>query len=131
MSLELAASGITVNNILPGATKTQRLDTIIENQAIKKFPEAKESIKHISDKIVHSEKERAMQVYAKELKRLIASNDQNAVKNIRKAEKYFDKHSDALSEGFGLKFWTYIVPGLIRLILIIVVALFLLKLIMK
>lgn len=33
MSLELAAFGITVNNVLPGATSTQRLSGIIENKA--------------------------------------------------------------------------------------------------
>lgn len=33
MSLELAPYGITVNNVLPGATKTGRLSSIIENKA--------------------------------------------------------------------------------------------------
>jgi len=32
---ELAASGITVNNVLPGATKTQRLQSIIQNKSSK------------------------------------------------------------------------------------------------
>jgi len=32
---ELGKSGITVNNVLPGATSTQRLSTIIENKALK------------------------------------------------------------------------------------------------
>lgn len=36
MANELAQFGITVNNILPGATKTQRLETIIANNAAKK-----------------------------------------------------------------------------------------------
>ena len=35
LSLELGAFGITVNNILPGATATQRLSSIIENKAKK------------------------------------------------------------------------------------------------
>ena len=33
LSMELAADGITVNNVLPGATKTVRLESIIENKA--------------------------------------------------------------------------------------------------
>jgi 3-oxoacyl-[acyl-carrier protein] reductase len=33
LSLELAPFGITVNNVLPGATATQRLSSIIENKA--------------------------------------------------------------------------------------------------
>jgi 3-oxoacyl-[acyl-carrier protein] reductase len=36
MSNELAAFGITVNNILPGYTKTQRLDSLIQNNAAKR-----------------------------------------------------------------------------------------------
>jgi 3-oxoacyl-[acyl-carrier protein] reductase len=36
MSNELASFGITVNNILPGATHTQRLDNILQNTADKK-----------------------------------------------------------------------------------------------
>ncbi|MBN8702020.1 MAG: SDR family oxidoreductase [Bacteroidetes bacterium] len=35
LSLELAPYGITVNNVLPGATRTQRLETIISNKAQK------------------------------------------------------------------------------------------------
>lgn len=35
LSIELASSGITVNNVLPGATKTGRLDSIINNKAEK------------------------------------------------------------------------------------------------
>jgi len=35
LSQELAASGITVNNVLPGATKTQRLEEIVRNRASK------------------------------------------------------------------------------------------------
>jgi len=35
MANELAKFGITVNNVLPGATNTQRLTTIIENKALK------------------------------------------------------------------------------------------------
>lgn len=36
MSNELGQYGITVNNVLPGFTRTQRLDAIIENTATKK-----------------------------------------------------------------------------------------------
>jgi len=35
LSIELAPFGITVNNVLPGATKTDRLTSIIENKANK------------------------------------------------------------------------------------------------
>lgn len=35
LSMELGQFGITVNNVLPGATKTGRLDSIIENKAKK------------------------------------------------------------------------------------------------
>lgn len=33
LSIELAPFGITVNNVLPGATKTERLNSIIENKS--------------------------------------------------------------------------------------------------
>ena len=36
LSNELASFGITVNNILPGYTKTQRLDSLIQNNATKR-----------------------------------------------------------------------------------------------
>lgn len=36
MSNELAQFGITVNNVLPGATRTQRLNAILQNTAAKK-----------------------------------------------------------------------------------------------
>jgi 3-oxoacyl-[acyl-carrier protein] reductase len=35
LSLELAKDGITVNNVLPGATRTLRLESIMENKAAK------------------------------------------------------------------------------------------------
>ena len=35
MSLELGPFGITVNNVLPGFTRTQRLESIVENTASK------------------------------------------------------------------------------------------------
>jgi 3-oxoacyl-[acyl-carrier protein] reductase len=35
LSMELAPFGITVNNVLPGATATQRLDSILENKSNK------------------------------------------------------------------------------------------------
>ena len=42
LSLELAPFGITVNNVLPGATATQRLSEIINNKADKKSVEINE-----------------------------------------------------------------------------------------
>jgi len=36
LSIELAPHGITVNNVLPGATETERLDQIFKNKSIKK-----------------------------------------------------------------------------------------------
>ncbi len=42
MSIELAPFQITVNNVLPGATLTQRLSSIIENKSVKSGKEAKE-----------------------------------------------------------------------------------------
>jgi 3-oxoacyl-[acyl-carrier protein] reductase len=47
LSVELAPFGITVNNVLPGATMTGRLETIINNQASKtgkSFEESKEEM---------------------------------------------------------------------------------------
>jgi 3-oxoacyl-[acyl-carrier protein] reductase len=47
LSVELAPFGITVNNVLPGATMTGRLEAIINNQASKTgkaFEEAKEEM---------------------------------------------------------------------------------------
>lgn len=42
MANELASFGITVNNVLPGATKTERLANIIQNNAQKKNKPAQE-----------------------------------------------------------------------------------------
>lgn len=44
MANELGAFGITVNNVLPGATATQRLSSILENKALK-TNSTKESVK--------------------------------------------------------------------------------------
>lgn len=47
MSMELASKGITVNNVLPGATWTERLKSIIEKKAektSKSFEEVKEAM---------------------------------------------------------------------------------------
>jgi len=47
LSVELAPFGITVNNVLPGATMTGRLEAIINNQASKSgksFEESKEEM---------------------------------------------------------------------------------------
>lgn len=46
---EVAASGITVNNVLPGATNTLRLQNIIENKA----KNSGKSIEHIKEEMVH------------------------------------------------------------------------------
>lgn len=35
LSMEVAPFGITVNNVLPGATATQRLESILESKAVK------------------------------------------------------------------------------------------------
>jgi 3-oxoacyl-[acyl-carrier protein] reductase len=45
LSIELAPFGITVNNVLPGATNTIRLSSIIENKS-KRIGVAEEEIKH-------------------------------------------------------------------------------------
>ena len=45
LSIELAAFGITVNNVLPGATSTVRLSSIIENKS-KRTGISEEEIKH-------------------------------------------------------------------------------------
>lgn len=42
MANELASFGITVNNVLPGATRTQRLEAIVQNTAQKKGLEQEE-----------------------------------------------------------------------------------------
>ncbi len=45
LSLELAPFGITVNNVLPGATKTQRLSSLIENKS-KKVGKSIQELEH-------------------------------------------------------------------------------------
>jgi len=45
LAYELAVHGITVNNVLPGATETGRLEQIIQNKATKTGADA-ESVKH-------------------------------------------------------------------------------------
>jgi 3-oxoacyl-[acyl-carrier protein] reductase len=47
---ELGVYGITVNNILPGATKTERLQTILENKA-------KRENKSLSEVIIHEQQQ--------------------------------------------------------------------------
>ena len=42
LSIELGADGITVNNVLPGATRTARLESIIENKANKEGKSVKD-----------------------------------------------------------------------------------------
>ncbi len=49
MSNELAQFGITVNNVLPGATKTKRLETIISNNANKK----QQTIDKVEEEMMH------------------------------------------------------------------------------
>lgn len=45
LSMELAPFGITVNNVLPGATKTQRLSSLIENKS-KKIGKSIQELEH-------------------------------------------------------------------------------------
>jgi 3-oxoacyl-[acyl-carrier protein] reductase len=49
LSLELAAYGITVNNVLPGATMTGRLESIINNKAQK----AGKSFEAVQEEMIH------------------------------------------------------------------------------
>lgn len=51
LSFELAADGITVNNVLPGATKTQRLDAIIQNKASKNNHKIEETVTEMIQEI--------------------------------------------------------------------------------
>lgn len=51
MANELAQFGITVNNVLPGATKTDRLTSIISNNAQKKNKEIEEVEKEMMNEI--------------------------------------------------------------------------------
>lgn len=46
---EVGKFNITVNNVLPGATKTERLNTIIQNNAAKQ----KESIEEVEARLIH------------------------------------------------------------------------------
>ncbi|GAA4755351.1 SDR family oxidoreductase [Flavisolibacter ginsenosidimutans] len=51
MSNELAQFGITVNNVLPGYTRTQRLDSLVENIAGKKGVPAQEVEREMLEEI--------------------------------------------------------------------------------
>jgi 3-oxoacyl-[acyl-carrier protein] reductase len=51
LSIELAPFGITVNNVLPGATLTQRLTTILESKSIKAGITLEESKKKMMEEI--------------------------------------------------------------------------------
>ncbi|HUP13517.1 MAG TPA: SDR family oxidoreductase, partial [Niastella sp.] len=51
LSLELAPFGITVNNVLPGATYTGRLQSIIENKAVKQSQQLDEVEQHMLKEI--------------------------------------------------------------------------------
>lgn len=51
LSVELGAYGITVNNILPGATSTDRLTQIIENKATKSKSETAEVVQEMTAEI--------------------------------------------------------------------------------
>ncbi|MCE2788701.1 MAG: SDR family oxidoreductase [Saprospiraceae bacterium] len=51
LSAELAPFGITVNNVLPGATSTDRLQSIIENRAQKMQGSKEEVIREMQDEI--------------------------------------------------------------------------------
>ncbi len=51
MANELGAMGITVNNVLPGATSTERLTTIINNKAAKTGKDTEETAQEMVDEI--------------------------------------------------------------------------------
>jgi 3-oxoacyl-[acyl-carrier protein] reductase len=51
MANELGAFGITVNNVLPGFTRTQRLDSIIQNTAAKKSISAEEVERQMMEEV--------------------------------------------------------------------------------
>jgi 3-oxoacyl-[acyl-carrier protein] reductase len=51
LSNELAPFGITVNNVMPGATATTRLDEIISNKANKSMISKDDAIQHMVDEI--------------------------------------------------------------------------------
>ena len=94
-----------------------KLDSIVK-QAIEKFPEAKDSINQTADKVIKSGNEIAIELYSAELKRQISSKSTKE-NHFKRGNEQFDQWSNALSEGFGLKFWTYVFPRLLRLILVV------------
>jgi 3-oxoacyl-[acyl-carrier protein] reductase len=51
LSLELAQFGITVNNVLPGATMTARLEAIIQNKAAKTGKSIAEVLKEMTEEV--------------------------------------------------------------------------------
>ncbi|HMO13356.1 MAG TPA: SDR family oxidoreductase [Pirellulaceae bacterium] len=51
LSMELAAFGITVNNLLPGMTMTGRLQSLIEGRAARQGVSTSEITKHMKDEI--------------------------------------------------------------------------------
>jgi 3-oxoacyl-[acyl-carrier protein] reductase len=51
LSLEVAKHGITVNNVLPGFTKTERLNALIRNIASRKGLDAGEVAKQMEDEV--------------------------------------------------------------------------------
>ena len=77
----------------------------------------------MADKVVKSGNTKAMELYAEELQRQIESKDTSVLKG---GNEQFDRWSNVLSEGFGLKFWSYILPRLLRLALIVAALVYLL-----
>jgi 3-oxoacyl-[acyl-carrier protein] reductase len=51
MANELGQFGITVNNVLPGATSTERLATILQNKSSKTGREKEEVAKEMTEEI--------------------------------------------------------------------------------
>ena len=49
LATEIANTGITVNNVLPGATKTQRLSSLIESKSVK----TGKSVKELETEMIH------------------------------------------------------------------------------
>jgi uncharacterized protein YhjY with autotransporter beta-barrel domain len=101
-----------------------KLDLIVK-QAIAKFPEAKNSITQMADKVIKSSNEKAIELYTEELQRQISSQHTKA-KHFKRGNEQFEQWSNALSEGFGLKFWAYILPRLMILIVVVTAVIYML-----
>ena len=94
------------------------LDQLVK-QAIARFPDATDSIMQMANQVVNSGNAKAIELYAEELHRQLSSNDSDSLQHIRHGAKHIDQWPNVLSEGFGFKFWSYILPRLLRLIIIV------------